>query len=189
MKPETLRDVIRALPCDGATTLAFLGALPVALLDATVYRSCPECGGSRKVPATEAHYGGSGGGCLVVGGTKPCPACADAPTAIVEAALREKVKAAFREVKKYQQHKEMTDSEAVDLLLSTVLGPVRYAKGIVKTLCPSVGCCICVTENQLLLHKGDTIAILEDVDSTDTSAAHVESAATNRQEAGKESDK
>ena len=95
MKPETLRDVIRALPCDGATTLAFLGALPVALLEATVYRSD-----------------------------------ADAPTAIVSAALREKAIVEAETV--YDRNGLMViGDEVVDAVLSTVLGrPVRYAKEI-----------------------------------------------------------
>ena len=192
MKPETLKDVIRALPCDGATTLAFLGALPCALLDAHVYRSCPECGGSRKVPATEAHYGGSGGGCLVVGGTKPCPACKDAPTAIVSAALRKK---AIREgwlAYHHAIHGEEEDEAViaaalfdtgilhesyarnmgalVDAVLSVVLVHVRYAKEIVEVCLPGKGVpittkvvgCTVPSAEWSALYDGDTIAILEE---------------------------
>jgi len=121
MKPETLRDVIRALPCDGATTLAFLGALPRAILDATVYHSCPKCGGAKEywVKDGAAEF------------PEPCD-CKDAPTAIVEAVLREKADRAIEAV--FTAHRtgfgKAVRGELLDTVLSTVLGQVRSAKEI-----------------------------------------------------------
>ncbi len=51
---KTLEQVVLALPCDGATTLAVVGALKEAgILDATVYGLCETCGGSRKCQTCE----------------------------------------------------------------------------------------------------------------------------------------
>ena len=156
--PETLKDVICALPCDGATTVAFLGALPVALLDATVYRSCPECGGSGLVPDPETVELGNDGEFHIDDlEMLPCPACKDAPTAIVSAALREKAVAAADEA----AGEQVPSVDAiVDAVLSTVLGHVRYAKEI---WCLSVGGEVWPTcEESRWLGRGDTIAILEE---------------------------
>jgi len=127
-----------------------LGALPAGLLDATVYRECPECGGSRKRKDSWA------------GATREvaCPACTETPVAIVSAELREKAVVAFGEVKKYQRHKGMTDSEALDLILSTVLGQVRYAK---EVWCLSAGGEVWpTTKESHWLERGDSIAVLEE---------------------------
>ena len=45
MKVETVEDVVASLPCDGATTLAIIGALGEAgLLRAYIIRgTCPTC--------------------------------------------------------------------------------------------------------------------------------------------------
>ena len=180
MKPETLKDVIRALPCDGATTVAFLGALPVALLDATVYRSCPECGASRKCQRCD----GEGKwfyelelamiDCDDCKGTGTCPACADAPTAIVSAALREKATCCELGLSKHLTTETQAKGLAgvtgamwevaqmrLDAILSTVLGrPVRYAK---EVWCLSVGGEVWPTcKESRWLGRGDTIAILEE---------------------------
>ena len=182
-------------------------AVELAVLDSPVYRSCPECGGSR-VLAT--------GPPLNIG--EPCPACADAPVAIVSAALREKAidacfaadQAALSRLQKqgFPDIPRVSTAETcpvdirpiveaeVDAVLSTVLGrPVRYAKDWRSIGRLRLG----FQEDTPMLDVGDGtareldgdehIAILEDVDSTDTSAAHVESAATILEEAGKESDK
>ena len=125
------------------------------ILDATVYRECPECGGienhegdcnacgtTGEVDGKECpNCEGTGRGPWV-----PCPACKDAPTAIVSAALREK---AAEEL--YMQTSALTAThvcaeqwetapevgreaarQRVDAVLSTVLGrPVRYASQVI----------------------------------------------------------
>jgi hypothetical protein len=52
---KTLEQVVLALPCDGATTLAIIGALEEAgILDATVYGLCePDCTGTVSVVTKE----------------------------------------------------------------------------------------------------------------------------------------
>ena len=169
MKPETLRDVICALPCDGATTLAFLGALPVALLDATVYRSCLECGGGGLVPDPETVELGNDGEFHIDDlEMLPCPACKDASTAIVSAALREKADNAIEAV--FTAHRtgfgKAIRSELLDAVLSTVLRRVRYAKDIGVCVRPGHMNIPVAGENDrlrfLMAVRGDTIAILEE---------------------------
>ena len=131
------------------------------LLDAPVYRSCPECGGSR-VLAT--------GPPLNIG--EPCPACADAPTAIVSAALREKAKVAMDSAARLSDVEPYdiaggTLDEMLDAVLSTVLGHVRYAKEIGRwhDYYPGhieTGNAGRQTRDFVSLRSGDTIAILEE---------------------------
>ena len=152
--PETLRDCVErgtrkligeyegntdkiAIASGGASCIT--AELP---LDATVYRSCPECGGSRKCQRCD----GEGKwfyelelamiDCDDCKGTGTCPACADAPVAIVSAALREKARDAGINSTCGSEHEydpayglSMADwDKATDAILSTVLGHVRYAK-------------------------------------------------------------
>ena len=130
MKPETLRDVLESQGPLGKVLVRRGGGLDyfTDLLHAPVYRSCPECGGSR-VLAT--------GPPLNIG--EPCPACADAPVAIVEAALRDStvsdmVPGLARVLRETRAGFDVESAEElapllVDAVLSTVLGrPVRYAR-------------------------------------------------------------
>ena len=177
--PDTLEQVILKLSCDGATTPAIIGVLKEAgILDALVYRSCPECGGSR-VLAT--------GPPLNIG--EPCPACADAPVAIVSAALREKAidacfaadQAALSRLQKqgFPDIPRVSTAETcpvdirpiveaeVDAVLSTVLGQVRYAKEIGRwhDYYPGhieTGNAGRQTRDFVSLRSGDAIAILEE---------------------------
>ena len=148
MKPETLRDVLGAW-----LSTEQLRYIEDAILDAHVYRSCPECGG------IENHEGDcnacgttgevDGEECEECEGTGraswvPCPACADAPVAIVDAALRERAGRAYWERTRLLRVKELQNvawedlspvrkielMEEADHILSTVLGHVRYAKEI-----------------------------------------------------------
>ena len=142
MKPETLKDVMTWNAATGDHRV------PDAMLEALVYRSCPECGGSGKCrqcngrgeftrynadgpetrfgepPPTPQHYEDECDNCR---GDGVCPACADAPVPIVDAALREK---AIEDVGSYLGDDELEFHPAaiVDAVLSTVLGHVRYAK-------------------------------------------------------------
>jgi len=130
MKLETLRDVVLALPCDGATSLAMLGALSPNLLDATVYRSCPECGGSGSVTGAEDFPGGDEGYDVT---NSPCPACADNPTAIVEVALRDRAWQTAVDYAGDTYGMDLTraaDARIVDAVLSVVLPRVRWAKAV-----------------------------------------------------------
>ena len=172
------------------------------VLNATVYRSCPECGGSQHVidhvavEGADTPYPSAGGPEYV-----PCPACADAPVAIVETSLRRRAKDALWVL---EDTADLMPAEAwldaaVDAVLSVVLGHVRYAKEILYNAHTDTDGNACPTVEYFINddpcdYKGfrtggglsGDIAILEDVDSTDTSATHVESAGANRQEAGKE---
>ena len=152
MKAETLRvwlgELARQTVDDSLASACdqLLGALTRkqnTLLDATVYRSCPECGGSR-LARTDANWRRSDDDPGTMG---VCPACADAPTAIVSAALREKAIVAAQTATginvpthlfqdfppRATMGVEMQPDEAgriVDAVLSTVLGHVRYAKEV-----------------------------------------------------------
>ena len=122
---ETVREWLKSLgplgeelALDGSRLSYFVPQL----LDAHIYRSCPECGGSRKrqpdYDTTFVEYG-------------VCPACKDAPVAIVDAALREKAIVEAEAI--YNRNGLMViGDEVVDAVLSTVLGQVRYAKEILE---------------------------------------------------------
>jgi len=140
MKAETLKEVLESYArehssghdaparaasvqlqqlCYAATNyLALLG-----ILDAHVIRSCPECGGTHVTPKP---YGDE----RDRGRTfSACPACADAPTAIVSAALREKAMDLLHPyLRDGDPHTRGEAGELFDAVLSTVLGHVRYAK-------------------------------------------------------------
>ncbi len=182
MKPETLRDMLESQGPLGKELVREGGGLDyfTDLLDATVYRSCPECGGKRRV-AVNAHP---------VEPPDPhvkiidCPACKDAPTAIVSAALREKacqtICKALRERggcdiwPEYAEDAPGCDGcggcemcgTNVDAVLSTVLGrPVRYAKEVgrvVQLNGPVVVQADGDPDSAGLLRAGTLIAILEE---------------------------
>ena len=116
---ERLEDFFRDYPDDGRN-----------ILDAHIYRSCPECGESRKLMLDALDFESD------VEPSVDCPCCKDTTVAIVETALREKAAAAnyhcWPRDQPYETLPEpIKDSWrlSVDLTLSTVLGrPVRYAK-------------------------------------------------------------
>ena len=148
--------------------------VPPALLDAHVYRSCPECGGSELVAArVNPNLHPEPDEIL----QSPCPACADAPVAIVDTALREKAAAKlYHHWPRDQSYETLSEPlkdswrESVDFTLSTVLGHVRYAKEIVEVCLPGrgvpvstrvVGCTV-PSAGWSALYDGDPIAILEE---------------------------
>ena len=113
-------------------------ACPDWFLDGHVYRSCPECGGSRVVRCARCKGVGEERAPLA-GVTHPCPlchgngkticpACADAPVAIVSAALRERARDALwaQEDTRDLMPAEVWLDAAVDAVLSTVLGHIEY---------------------------------------------------------------
>ena len=141
------------------------------VLKATVYRSCPECGGSRSVPeAASGELDDAGVLQSPTTGMASCPACKDAPTAIVETALRKKAKGIITDVAASYCRPCAIDEddmdEAVDAVLSTVLGrPVRYAKEVgrvVQLNGPVVVQADGDPDSAGLLGAGTLIAILEE---------------------------
>ena len=145
MKPETLRELLESQGPLGKELASKGGGLDyfTDLLDATVYRSCSECGDEGWVVRLQ------GGGCDPASGDEgeppdisqePCPTCADSPTAIVESALRERAisdmvsgldnvlrdtKAGFN-----VESAEELAPHIVDAVLSVVLPRVRWAKEV-----------------------------------------------------------
>ena len=189
---ETLRDVIAHSIGVEAEDLADIGRercahIPEDVLDSLVYRSCPECGGSRKCrqcngrgeftrynadgpetrfgepPPTPQHYEDECDNCH---GDGVCPACADAPVAIVETALREKgIDLLHPYLRDGDPHTRGEAGELFDTVLSTVLGHVRYAKEMGQYVHGNreTGEASWVdSEQQSNLHDGDPIAILEE---------------------------
>ena len=192
--PETVRQLIPPLSePDSCGKFAcvwekYLWRLQDAgILDATVYRECPECGGienhegdcnacgtTGEVDGKECpNCEGTGRGPWV-----PCPACKDAPTAIVSAALREKAietiahtcEDVFEARTDHTSVREALEA-GLDAVLSTVLGrPVRYAKEVGRIeLLPGdepVVCLMPMTPPTAAgtaprIESGDPIAILE----------------------------
>ena len=145
MKPETLMEWVlpklpvllpRELGSNDKRALAFRIMESLGILDATVYRSCPECGGSRKHQLCKGvgRYDKGDVGdtqsarCYGCKGTGICPACADSPTAIVEVALRERAIDAAYEA--FMRPEDADVSDLVDAVLSVVLPRVRWAKEV-----------------------------------------------------------
>ena len=147
---RTLEEVILALPCDGATTLAIIGALREAgLADATVYGICETCGGSRKCPACggrgkvevgfhtqEAQYVDVAERCEDCNGTGICPDCT--AVSVVTKELRERAreelggacKVVFDDPGHIEEVRFDADA-ALNAVLSTVLGKTRVAGRII----------------------------------------------------------
>jgi hypothetical protein len=164
---KTLEQVVLALPCDGATTLAIIGALKEAgLADATVYGLCETCGGSGKCPAcwhdgvtvSEFRDGTAiAGECRVCKGTGECPDCT--AVSVVAKELRERAieeagrAATLNSIEAHCMAREPLE-DVVDAVLSTVLGKTRAARQILFVESTSAPYAM----------AGDTIAILEDDD-------------------------
>ena len=145
---------------------------PDWFLDAHIYRSCPECGGGGSVAGARDFPGGDEGYDVT---NYPCPACKDAATAIAEAALREKAARAMYELEVAKVTTPMAawdDLDArvqeqwgarVDVVLSTVLGQVRYAKEIVTVSTNPHDIDFRKADGSVAFVRiGDTIGILEE---------------------------
>lgn len=156
MKPETLREVLHEqLGLDASVGKSRWWNVLAPLLDATVYRSCPECGGSQGVnrewqgdyPCRTCEKDSTTCGGFQHGSQALCseysrPACADSPTAIVEVALRERAirEAYAKSTEGYKQPDAWDDLDEMereafynilDTALSVVLpGGVRWAKEV-----------------------------------------------------------
>ena len=148
---RTLEQLILALPCDGATTLAIIGALKEAgLADATVYGICPTCGGSRKCPACggrgkvevgfhtqEAQYVDVTEQCEDCNGTGACPDCT--AVSVVTKELRERAAADLHDAIGIERDEvghidrvTFDADAALDAVLSTVLGKTLVAKDVLE---------------------------------------------------------
>ncbi len=136
MSVETLRDAVAKLSCDGATSLALVGALSDAgLLDAIILpRTCSTCGGSREVvdhvavEGADAPFPSAGGPEYV-----PCPDCP--PPLVVERKAWEAFRTAVNEFEERGGAWSEADGAAQLLgLAQALLGqPLLRVKEVVRT--------------------------------------------------------
>lgn len=186
---KTLEQVVLALPCDGATTLAIIGALKEAgLADATVYGLCETCGGSRKCKRCD----GEGKWfyelelkmipCDACNGTGACPDCT--MVSVVTKELRERGICREMDMPSHiNTEREARErvwgnapsfdsawdeaAERFDAVLSAVLRDVRVAKEVGVLERSGKGNALRLHARQQdggasSVYPGDTIAIPED---------------------------
>ena len=154
-----LKELVAGAPCDGATTLAVIGALgDAAVLDAEVIGLCPTCGGSKKCPkcggrgtlqvprwseAAEREFGPAIP-CGECSGTGICSDCADIPVWVIAPEAMEAFVCALAGANEWLcsqaeiamgEHREAAEKYAPELLQALLPG-AREAEEIVTVHSP-----------------------------------------------------
>uniref|UniRef100_A0A6M3LDS1 Uncharacterized protein n=1 Tax=viral metagenome TaxID=1070528 RepID=A0A6M3LDS1_9ZZZZ len=158
---KTVRDIVTALACDGATVVSILGALPTYILDAIVI-GCEECGGAGLLAKPSGDFPDPGSTFI------SCPSC-HGKSFVVSKEARE----AARRVVHIMYHatgaesaeaaEHLIDDATNDIARALLGGEVYEATevGVVQGADFVIKCGGADLSPQQLVRHGDRIAVLK----------------------------